>query len=142
MLSGGTHNNSATSPRLPHEDPNQQVKKETSIKFNATRFVTQQVGKLLEEYAIGELLGTGGFGEVYLGKHKKTGAERAIKVVSKSHKADDPANLAVLHEFQIVRKLDHPNILKMYNLYQDEGYFYIGMSAYCMKYEACKHASY
>ena len=111
--------------RSPHEDPNEQVKKGTSIKFHATRFVTQQIGKLLEEYAIGELLGTGGFGEVYLGKHKLTGAERAIKVVGKSHRPED--NQAVLHEFQIVRKLDHPNILKMYNLYQDEAYFYIGM---------------
>jgi calcium-dependent protein kinase len=124
MLAGVMH-----SPRLPDEDPNQQVKKGTSIKFNATRFVTQQVGKLLEEYAIGELLGSGGFGEVYLGKHKKSGAERAIKVVSKAYKPDDPHNLAVLHEFQIVRKLDHPNILKMYNLYQDDGFFYIGMPA-------------
>ena len=145
---------------MPDEDPNQQVKKGKTIKFNAQRFVTHQVGKLLEEYAIGDLLGSGGFGEVYLGKHKKSGHERAIKVVTKSP-VDESINAAVLHEFNVVRKLDHPyvqidamcfylycirhclysdscllnvlpnlhrhrNILKMYNLYQDDSYFYIG----------------
>ena len=86
-------------------DPSKQVKNKNTIKFNAQRFVTKQVGKLLEEYAIGDMLGSGGFGEVYLGKHKKTGAERAIKVVNKSS-FDDGVNEAVLHEFNVVRKLD------------------------------------
>ena len=93
--------------RSPEDDAHNQVKKGTTIKFNATRFVTQQVGKLLEEYAIGDLLGSGGFGEVYLGKHKKSGAERAIKVVAKSA-VDESINQAVMHEFNVVRKLDHP----------------------------------
>jgi hypothetical protein len=44
--------------------PNKQLKKGTTIKFSAQGFVTQQVGKLLEEYAIGDMLGSGGFGEV------------------------------------------------------------------------------
>lgn len=103
--------------------------KENTIKFDAQGFVTKQVGKLLEEYAIGDMLGSGGFGEVYLGKHKKTGTERAIKVVNKSE-VDESINAAVLHEFNVVRKLDHPNILKMYNLYQDESYFYIVTDIY------------
>ena len=30
----------------------------------------------------------------------------------------------------ITRKLDHPNILKMYNLYQDDSYFYIVTDVY------------
>lgn len=147
--------------RAPDDDPHKQVQKGKTIKFNAQRFVTKQVGKLLEEYAIGEMLGSGGFGEVYLGRHKKSGAERAIKVVTKSPHKDDSANKAVLHEFNVVRQLDRtyyfvlvvdcwlwslaymflflshlycffallmadPNILKMYNLYQDDSYFYIG----------------
>ena len=31
-----------------------------------------------------------------------------------------------VQEARSLAKLDHPNILKMYNLYQDEHYFYIG----------------
>ena len=77
--------------------PSKQLKKGTTIKFSAQGFVTQQVGKLLEEYAIGDMLGSGGFGEVYLGKHKKSGAERAIKVVHKSP-VDYAANQAIIHE--------------------------------------------
>ena len=114
------------SRRARDDESNKQVRKGPTIKFNAHRFVTQQVGKLLVEYTIGDMLRSGGFGEVYLGKHKKSGAERAIKVVSKSPKKDDHDNLAVLYEFNVVRKLDHPNILKMYNLYQDDNHFYIG----------------
>lgn len=97
---------SASTDPLPHG-----VKKGQTIKFQAQRFVTKQVGKLLEEYAIGDMLGSGGFGEVYLGTHKKSGAERAIKVVNKSPHKDDPANLAVLHEFNVVRKLDRKSAL-------------------------------
>lgn len=81
-----------------HDDGQpKQLKKGTTIKFNAQGFVTQQVGKLLEEYAIGDMLGSGGFGEVYLGKHKKSGAERAVKVVHKSP-VDEKANQAIIHE--------------------------------------------
>ena len=104
--------------RLPSHDgtstthQNNQVKKGQTIKFNAQRFVTKQVGKLLQEYAIGDMLGSGGFGEVYLGTHKKSGAERAIKVVNKSH-MDDTANEAVLHEFNVVRKLDRKLLLEV-----------------------------
>jgi hypothetical protein len=36
------------------------------------------------------------------------------------------AFLAFAVAVNITRKLDHPNILKMYNLYQDDSYFYIG----------------
>lgn len=104
------------------------LKNQKTIKFHAQGFVTPQVGKLLEEYDIGDLLGTGGYGEVYLGVHKKSGAERAIKVITKA--PDAKSNQAVLHEFNVVRKLDHPNLLKMYNLYQDESYFYIVTDIY------------
>lgn len=115
--------------RSPTDGPHKPVRKENTIKFNAQRFVTHQVGKLLEEYAIGDMLGSGGFGEVFLCHHKKSGAERAVKVVNKNP-FDDRDDKAVLHEFNVVRKLDHPNILKMYNLYQDESYFYIVTDIY------------
>jgi len=95
---GGACSNSSSSSK-----PYNMEKK--TFKFNAQGFVTQQVGKLLQEYAIGDMLGSGGFGEVYLGTHKTTGTERAIKVINKSP-TDDNVNKAVLHEFNVVRKLD------------------------------------
>jgi len=119
---GGACSNSSSSSK-PYN------KEKKTFKFNAQGFVTQQVGKLLQEYAIGDMLGSGGFGEVYLGTHKTTGTERAIKVINKSP-TDDNVNKAVLHEFNVVRKLDHPNILKMYNLYQDRSHFYIVTDIY------------
>ena len=104
----------------------------TTVKFNAGQFVSRRTNeKISKYYSIKSALGSGGYGEVFLAKHKQSGAERAIKVVNKNPN-DESSNKAVLHEFNIVRKLDHPNILKMYKLYQDENYFYIGEFMLCV----------
>ena len=31
----------------------------------------------------------------------------------------------LINEFEILREMDHPNILKMFQMYKDETYFYI-----------------
>ena len=81
----------------------------TTVKFNAGQFVSRrtQNEKISKYYSIKSALGSGGYGEVFLAKHKQSGAERAIKVIEKSKWSSDE-NDAVLNEFNIVKDLDHP----------------------------------
>ena len=48
--------------------------------------------------------------------HKETGAVRAVKELKKSKK-NKAKNDLLLKEFYILKRLDHPNIVKMYGEY-------------------------
>mmetsp|Transcript_79859 Transcript_79859/g.231796 ORF Transcript_79859/g.231796 Transcript_79859/m.231796 type:complete len:597 (-) Transcript_79859:21-1811(-) len=74
-----------------------------------------------------EALGRGSYGEVLGATHRRTGARRAVKVVGKvalSRYVDD-AGAFVRREVDILRRLDHPNIVRMYEAYEDEQNIYI-----------------
>ena len=59
-------------------------------------------------------LGEGGFGQVFVGVHKHSHDERAVKEVDK---ADCPRE-EVVEEFNYLKELDHPDVLKVYDLYE------------------------
>jgi serine/threonine protein kinase len=79
----------------------------TTVKFNAGQFVSRRKDKVSKYYSIRSALGSGGYGEVFLAKHRESGSERAIKVVNKS-RWSSKENEAVINEFTIVKDLDHP----------------------------------
>lgn len=73
---------------------------EQSVKFTASNFVAQNEDSLDKHYIIGELLGEGGFGEVFSCIHIQRGEERAVKVIHKQFNEEDER---VLAEFDIVK---------------------------------------
>lgn len=75
-------------------------------------------------YVVGKMIGKGGYGEVFLCVHKETGIERAVKKIPRSEYNDD-ANEDVVKEFNILKELDHPNILKQIEMLYDETHYYI-----------------
>lgn len=105
------------------------AQRKQSFKFSANNFVTQRYDSFNEHYEIVELLGEGAYGEVYVCQHKESGAERAVKIL-KIEDQDDAK--VILNEFDILRGIDHPNLLKIYQLYEDEetGTFYIVTDLY------------
>ena len=102
---------------------------ETSVKFTAKNFVTQRTGTLETYYRLGDLLGQGGFGEVFSCTHIETGEERAVKVLIKNQE-DPEVDDKVIDEFNMLRALDSPNLLKVYEMYEDESHFYIVTDLY------------
>lgn len=56
--------------------------------------------------------------------HKKTGLQRAMKAIKKSRVSSDKAD-KLLAEVEILKNLDHPNIVKLYELFQDENFYYL-----------------
>ena len=63
-------------------------------------------------YSITSLLGTGAFGHVYGGIHKPSGMKVAIKQITRVF--DDYLDcIRILREIQMLRHLNHPNIIKL-----------------------------
>ena len=84
----------------------------------------QHEGKLRDSYRIGKMLGSGAFGEVRVCVHRESQAQRAVKVLRKSHMDEDEKRM-FFNEINILKDLDHPNILKMYEFFEDEKRYYI-----------------
>ena len=70
------------------------------------------------------MLGSGAFGEVRVCVHRESQAQRAVKVLRKSHMDEDEKRM-FFNEINILKDLDHPNILKMYEFFEDEKRYYI-----------------
>ncbi len=72
-------------------------------------------------------LGKGGMGAVYLGEHRTLGHRVALKVLPPS-KASDPASLQRFYrEARAVAALDHPNVIKAYEINQAGRAHYFAM---------------
>eukprot|EP00933_Yihiella_yeosuensis_P053906 TRINITY_DN52220_c0_g1_i1.p1 TRINITY_DN52220_c0_g1~~TRINITY_DN52220_c0_g1_i1.p1 ORF type:complete len:490 (-),score=118.13 TRINITY_DN52220_c0_g1_i1:303-1772(-) len=69
-------------------------------------------------------LGEGSYGTVYKGTHRNTGAIRAIKAIDKA-KISDEKRFQV--EVDIQQSLDHPNIVKLYEVFIDAKRIYLVM---------------
>ena len=84
---------------------------------------------LLEIYDVKNKLGSGKFGLVKLGIHKKTGQKVAIKIMKKS--TMDSSDLELVRtEIEILKICQHPNIIRLYNVFENADYLYIIME-YC-----------
>ena len=92
--------------------------------ISAKNFVTGNKGNLRDFYRIGKMLGSGAFGEVRMCVHRESGAQRAVKVMRKSHMDEDEKRM-LFNEINILKDLDHPNIVKMYEFFEDEKRYYI-----------------
>ena len=94
------------------------------IKFSRENFVGETKGKLLDSYEVIKQLGKGGYGKVYEVKNIKTGEVRACKHLSK-------LNIKNLEKFrreiEILKQMDHPNIIKLYEVYESDRSLYLVM---------------
>jgi serine/threonine protein kinase len=71
---------------------------------------------VLEDYIVSKDLGKGSYAVVKQAYHKPTGMKLAIKIYDK-FKLNDPAKKnAVKREIQILKQIDHPNVVKLYEV--------------------------
>ncbi|CAI2362159.1 unnamed protein product [Moneuplotes crassus] len=71
-------------------------------------------------YKIGRVLGKGAFGKVNLAMHTLAKRLVAIKSLNKKHMQDESAKKKVLLEMSILEKLKHPNIVRLYEIFESE----------------------
>ena len=93
-------------------------------KLHHGTLVGEKKSNIGEDYSIVRILGKGAYSEVYLAKQKVSGMERCIKVTRKKNLGVSESE-AIFEEVKILRDIDHPHIMKVYEYYQNSSYIYI-----------------
>ena len=81
--------------------------------------------KYLDNFESQKMLGEGGFGKVYLCKNKKNGKQYAIKLIKKSIIIEQNMQAQINREVLIMYKLQHNNIISIYNHFEDDDHIYL-----------------
>ena len=84
---------------------------------------------LFDKYEVKQKIGNGKFGLVKFGINKETKQQVAIKIMAKKNMDKSDLELAKV-EIDILKIGQHPNIIKLYDIYENENYIYIIME-YC-----------
>ena len=90
--------------------------------------VVAGVHQLKQTYDIDKsIVGKGAFGKVYKGVDKKNPEFKvAVKVLNK-HKMSQKDLAHVMDEVDLLKKVDHPNIVEYFETYDDKHYIYLVM---------------
>lgn len=105
-------------------DSDEEVKNKMDLAFSAGDFVIEKDARFKDFYQLGSLLGSGSFGEVRKWIHKVTKENKAVKIMRKEVLVGDQ-KLQFFTEMEIMKKLDHPNILRVHELYKDQKRYYL-----------------
>lgn len=97
-----------------------------NLRIEASSFVGKRSGDLRDNYILGAKVGSGGFGFVRLATHRLTSQQRAVKTIKKQHIVQDIKDRAkFFSEVDVLRATDHPNIVRLYEFYEDDKYFHL-----------------
>jgi len=95
---------------------------------SSARISSRRVGEEphIGKYRLLKTIGKGNFAKVKLAKHIPTGKEVAIKIIDKTQL--NPGSLQKLfREVRIMKTLDHPNIVKLFQVIETEKTLYLVM---------------
>ena len=81
-----------------------------------------QKGDSIENYEKIKRIGKGSYGSVFKVMNKNTNLIRAMKVMPKNFQKD---NQEILREIEILKHLDHPNVMKIYEFLEDDKNYYL-----------------
>ena len=123
---------------LPIMDINSSTPKTTKEKINtlsklpiSTKNLIRRVsGNPFENYKLLKKLGSGTFGHVFKVMHIKSGNIRAMKIIPKNNLMPGFADKDIIREINIMKDLDHPHVIKIYEFYRDDKNYYL-INEYC-----------
>ena len=113
----GICESSSNSSQISNQNKNQnptsssQRQRQDTLMLNNDIIVSSSGGNIDDIYEKQKLLGEGSYGKVWLVKHKMLQKLFALKIIKR--KNDIYFNDKVQKEIQILKKLDHPFILKI-----------------------------
>jgi calcium-dependent protein kinase len=116
--------------QFKNNDNNNFIRTLSTLPIDSMNFIRQKTGKIEDDYLFIKNLGQGGYGKVIKATHKKTGMIRAIKFIPKNNLKFGYTDEDIFREIEILRKLQHPNIMKLYEFYSDYEYYYL-VNEYC-----------
>ena len=81
-------------------------------------FVHSVHGIVEDNYEIFDVIGQGGFSTVRRARNRESGIERAIKMITKNS-LNDTQKISISEETEILKSMDHPNIIKIIEIVED-----------------------
>eukprot|EP00917_Polyrhabdina_sp_WS-2016_P023088 GHVP01049994.1.p1 GENE.GHVP01049994.1~~GHVP01049994.1.p1 ORF type:complete len:527 (+),score=116.82 GHVP01049994.1:1766-3346(+) len=126
---------SQSNPKLVYSNAKSNVaassgEKQLKEKLRPDMFIEQQSAIFSDRYQGLKVLGKGSFGEVILCRERQSKSEVAVKVISKKSMKNAPKKEALLKEVDLLKQLDHPNIMKLFEFFEDSGYYYLVSELY------------
>ena len=108
-----------------NDKPIKVVNSLSKLPISTKNVILQQTCNPLDYYDNLKKMGKGTFGSVYKVMHKQTGVIRAMKVISKKKLKCGFTDADILQEIDVLKKLEHPHIIKIYEFYNYEKHYYI-----------------
>jgi non-specific serine/threonine protein kinase/serine/threonine-protein kinase len=78
------------------------------------------LGKTIGNFRVIDLIGEGGMGEVYIGYDERLKRKVALKAIHSGKRFDEEFKTRLLREAEILSKLEHPNICRIYDFIETE----------------------
>ena len=116
-----------TTDLMPPIENNIPAKPQPKPVSNTNKIISKNRMQLTEEYEPEGQLGLGGYGQVFLVRHKKMNLLRAMKVIPAKSKTSGEKTE---EEIELLRQLDHPNIVKLFEYFSDNDKYYL-ITEYC-----------
>ena len=99
------------------------------IKLSSKNFIVQRTNNVYDIYEKICPLGKGAYGSVYKVSRKNSGTRliiRALKEISKESMNVNPENEEeIRNEIEILKNIDHPNIMKIFEFFEDDKNIYL-----------------
>ena len=99
---------------------NKPLKSLSNLPIGTVNVIRKQTGDPNMNYTVIKALGHGSFGHVFKVVHKITGNIRSIKVIPKNNIKTGITKDEIIQEINILKSLDHPHIIKMFEFYVDD----------------------
>ena len=96
----------------------------SKIPISSKNVIVRKKGDPEEDYEILRVLGSGTYGQVFKVRNKNNNSIRAMKKIAK-YWVDNLNDSEVMKEIEILRKLNHPYIIKLYEYYVTNDYIYL-----------------
>ena len=92
----------------------------STINLTNEVIVAQSNKKPNDDYKRLKFLGEGSYASVYCVQNRLTDSKRAMKVINKTSNCSTEDEKEIRNEINILRTLDHPNILKIFEFYSSK----------------------
>ena len=127
LISGPIDKNSSSNKPLKYKGSMGKINNQESdynLFINKKSLVGNFVEKIETVYKFVKELGEGAFGKVYLVEHRTTAERFACKRISKKKVKDREV---LTQEINLMIDLDHPNIVKLFEVFEDKTYIFLIM---------------
>jgi calcium-dependent protein kinase len=105
----------------PSDLPSEKI----NLKLDSRNYIIKRNSVLSKNYSLGVKIGSGELGHVRLAVHQGSGQRRSLKTIYKKNLKTGSHRQNFFNELSAIKSLDHPNIIKLFEYYEDEENYYL-----------------